>query len=73
MFPSGIGASAPIVDEIELRQGAAARVAKVHSDIINAAWRDGSLPLHLDAQGFRAVWLSELLVWIGARRDRRAA
>ncbi len=55
------------VDDIELRQSACARVARVSNRDINAAWQGGNLPYHKDAEGFRASRLSDVLVWIRRR------
>jgi hypothetical protein len=55
------------VDDIELRQSACARVARVSNGDINAAWQGGNLPYHKDSEGFRASRLSDVLVWIRQR------
>jgi hypothetical protein len=55
------------VDDIELRQSACARVARVSNQEINAAWQGGNLPYHKDREGFRASHLSDALVWIRRR------
>jgi hypothetical protein len=66
------GASA-LVNDIELRQSAFARVARVRNDEVNAAWQRRELPFHKDAEGFRVSQLSDVLVWIQQRKAAPAS
>ena len=55
------------VDDIELRQSACGRIARVSNREINSAWQSGQLPFHKDEEGFRVSQLRDILVWIRRR------
>jgi hypothetical protein len=49
---------------LELKIGAAARVARKSHDDIHVAMVSGTLPHHRDRDGRRVVKLGDLLVWM---------
>ena len=70
-MPHGNGAPAPELDD--LRIGTCSRIARVHRDRIHAAMRDGELPFHRDAEGFRAATMADLLAWMRSVASKVAA